>query len=74
MAINIIEPKKSRRESPDPCECKIMVDTEDEILAFGDVVDDGKNAVIPQPNSLAYTAGYGVIYHLSNSRVWVKVE
>lgn len=51
----------------------ILADTEAEILALGETVTDGNVTVIPKSDSIAYTAGYGVLYHLSNSGVWTKV-
>lgn len=54
-------------------EVEILADTEDEIKALDDVVDDGDNAVIATPGSMAYTADFGAVYQLSPSNKWTKV-
>lgn len=54
-------------------EVEILADTENEIKALDDVVDDGDTSVIPTPGSLAYTADFGAVYQLSPSGVWTKV-
>lgn len=54
-------------------EVEILADTEDEIKALDDVVDDGDNTVIATPGSMAYTADFGVVYQLSPSNKWTKV-
>ena len=54
-------------------EIEILADTEDDIKALDDVVDDGENSVIPTPGSVAYTADFGVVYQLSPSNTWTKV-
>jgi len=53
--------------------CEILADTESEILALGEVVKDDCQSVKVDAGSIAYTAGYGVIYQLSPSKVWTKV-
>lgn len=54
-------------------EVEILTDTEAEIKALDDVVDDGDNAVIPTPGSMAYTVDMAVVYQLSPSNKWTKV-
>ena len=53
-------------------EVEIIADTEAEITALGNVVDDGSVKVIPTAGSVAYTADLSVSYMLSPSGVWTK--
>lgn len=53
-------------------EVEIIADTEAEITALGNVVDDGSVKVIPTAGSMAYTPDMTVMYMLSASGVWTK--
>lgn len=59
--------------SPSAQEVEILCDTEAEILALGEIVDDGTVEVKPTPGSTAYTADMSAIYQLSPSGTWVKM-
>lgn len=52
----------------------ILADTEEDITALGDVVNDGFDSVKAGPGSAAYTANMSAVYQMSPSRVWTKVE
>lgn len=58
--------------SPSAQEVEILCDTEAEITALGETVDDGTVQVKPTPGSVAYTPDLTVMYTLSPSGVWTK--
>ena len=59
---------------PEEIELDILADTEAEITSLGtEIVIGGCCTVKAKPGSMAHTAGYGVIYELSPSGVWMKV-
>lgn len=53
-------------------EVEIIADTEAEITALGDVIEQGDLKVKASAGSLAYTADLSAGYMLSPSGVWTK--
>ena len=72
MALKIIDPKHKNGKKTIYGVCEILVDSESEIKAFGEIVTDDRMSVEPAPGSVAYTADMSAVYILSPSGVWMK--
>lgn len=73
MAIKIVKADYKHGTTPNGWyDCEILADTEAEITALTNVVDDGTRLVGALPGSWAYTADMNALYQMSPSGVWMK--